>query len=214
MSLFKWCRQGLPEEVPQLQQVGEWSDVLFLGGAGGKKGAGAQGQIVSNGCPPPASQAESLLPYPTLLAQDQRCFAAGAASLPHPTFFMPTCSACLPAACLFTPSPARPVHPTPTSPHPHPHPPTGPQVLKLESSKPRPVRGLTVVTQLSLERFQMLENQCSTWPLQVWCGWVCGGVWRVGGGGLPKRSMLEKQCSTWPEQVWCGQGYVWVGVQS
>lgn len=41
------------------------------------------------------------------------------------------------------------------------------QVLKLESSKPRPERGLTVVTQLSLERFQMLENQCSTWPLQI-----------------------------------------------
>ncbi|KAL4420519.1 hypothetical protein ABPG75_010175 [Micractinium tetrahymenae] len=41
------------------------------------------------------------------------------------------------------------------------------QVLKLESTKPRPARGLTIVTQLSLERFQMLENQCSTWPLQI-----------------------------------------------
>ena len=41
------------------------------------------------------------------------------------------------------------------------------QVLKLESRKPRPERGLTVVTQLSLERFQMLENQCGTWPFQV-----------------------------------------------
>ena len=41
------------------------------------------------------------------------------------------------------------------------------QVLKLESLKPRPARGLTVVTQLSLERFQMLENQCSTWPFQA-----------------------------------------------
>ena len=40
-------------------------------------------------------------------------------------------------------------------------------VLKLESKKPRPERGLTVVTQLSLERFQMLDNQCSVWPYQV-----------------------------------------------
>ena len=42
-----------------------------------------------------------------------------------------------------------------------------PQVFKLESSKPRPERGLTVVTQLSLERFHMLENQCRLWPFQV-----------------------------------------------
>lgn len=41
------------------------------------------------------------------------------------------------------------------------------QVLKLESRKPRPAHAVTVVTQLSLERFQMLENQCTTWPHQV-----------------------------------------------
>lgn len=41
------------------------------------------------------------------------------------------------------------------------------QVLKLESRKPRPAHAVTVVTQLSLERFQMLENQCTTWPHQI-----------------------------------------------
>lgn len=40
-------------------------------------------------------------------------------------------------------------------------------VLSLVSRKARPERGLTVVTQLSLERFQMLGNQCSNWPFQV-----------------------------------------------
>lgn len=58
------------------------------------------------------------------------------------------------------------------------------QVLKLESRKPRPARGLTVVTQLSLERFQMLENQCTTWPLQagIWVA-VQAGAGRPGMAG-------------------------------
>ena len=40
-------------------------------------------------------------------------------------------------------------------------------MLRLESNKPRPAHGLTIVTQLSLERFTMLENQCTTWPHQI-----------------------------------------------
>ena len=41
------------------------------------------------------------------------------------------------------------------------------QVALLRSEKPRPPRGLTVVTQLSVERFEMLENQCRNWPYQI-----------------------------------------------
>eukprot|EP00887_Chlorella_sp_A99_P004369 scaffold15.g4369.t1 len=41
------------------------------------------------------------------------------------------------------------------------------QVLLMRSDKPRPPRGLTVVTQLSVERFSMLENQCRSWPYQI-----------------------------------------------
>lgn len=71
-----------------------------------------------------------------------------------------------------------------------------PQVLKLESTKPRPERGLTIVTQLSLERFQMLENQCSTWPLQVGVGcglghravFSCGVLASLGAGAAALRS--------------------------
>lgn len=38
------------------------------------------------------------------------------------------------------------------------------RVLMLRSPKPRPERAVTVVTQLSLERASMLEQQCSLWP--------------------------------------------------
>ena len=38
------------------------------------------------------------------------------------------------------------------------------QVLIMKSAKPRPERAVTVVTQLSLERSEMLEQQCSLWP--------------------------------------------------
>jgi hypothetical protein len=41
------------------------------------------------------------------------------------------------------------------------------QVLMLRSTKPRPTRAVTVVTQLSLERASMLEQQCSLWPHPV-----------------------------------------------
>jgi glycosyltransferase-like protein LARGE len=41
------------------------------------------------------------------------------------------------------------------------------QVLMLRSTKPRPARAVTVVTQLSLERASMLEQQCSLWPHPV-----------------------------------------------
>lgn len=41
------------------------------------------------------------------------------------------------------------------------------QVLMLRSAKPRPTRAVTVVTQLSLERASMLEQQCSLWPHPV-----------------------------------------------
>ena len=34
----------------------------------------------------------------------------------------------------------------------------------MKSRKPRPERGLTLVTQLSVERFAMLDNQCRHWP--------------------------------------------------
>lgn len=38
------------------------------------------------------------------------------------------------------------------------------QVLMLRSDKQRPQRGVTIVTQLSLERMSMLEQQCAHWP--------------------------------------------------
>lgn len=38
------------------------------------------------------------------------------------------------------------------------------QLLLARSDKQRPARGLTLVTQLSVERFSMLENQCRNWP--------------------------------------------------
>lgn len=38
------------------------------------------------------------------------------------------------------------------------------QVMMLRSEKPRPQRAVTIVTQLSLERTSMLEQQCAHWP--------------------------------------------------
>lgn len=162
-TIFKWCRQGLPEEVPQLQQVG-WPP------------AWGQPRV------PPMSPAQPSPPSAcpcawrkaacgTTCAAGACCAAAGR----H-------CNACLPYAAPDC------IHRCPLF----------LQVLKLESVKPRPARGLTIVTQLSLERFQMLENQCSTWPLQVGGAWAWAGRAvvppRVGCAGPLRGRWGAEQC--------------------
>jgi len=86
------------------------------------------------------------------------------------------------------------------------------QVLMLRSTKSRPTRAVTVVTQLSLERASMLEQQCSLWPhpvaAVVYIPLLRGRIFSAEEGpwnmapleqGIEEMKLLHQRLSTLPE---------------